>query len=124
MLRLAKVSEATRGQTLDHQNHDTYLKYQSTLKSLDVQALFYDLEPDYECRDMEQSMAHHQDPNTPRHLNAAGLAAFERDEEIIALNQEIAKLTKQIRGQPDSHKDLVKVRTSLYSKKAKKLEAK
>ncbi|KAA8650193.1 uncharacterized protein ATNIH1004_002874 [Aspergillus tanneri] len=47
-----KASEATRGQALDHQNHDTYLKYQAALKSLDVQALFYDLVPDYECRDL------------------------------------------------------------------------
>lgn len=38
---------------LDHQNHDTYIKYQSVLKSLDVQALVFDLEPDYECRNME-----------------------------------------------------------------------
>ncbi|KAF4171743.1 hypothetical protein CNMCM8694_002087 [Aspergillus lentulus] len=104
-----KASEATRGQTLNHQNHDIYLKYQSALKPLDVQALFYDLEPDYDA---------------PHHLNAAGIAAFERDEEIVALNEEIAKLIKQIRGQPDSHKDLVKVRTGLYSKKAKRLEAK
>jgi hypothetical protein len=35
--------------------------------SSDVQALLYGLEPDYECRDMEQSMAHHRDPNIPRH---------------------------------------------------------
>lgn len=73
---------------------------------------------------MEQSMAHHRDPNAPRHLNAAGFAAFEADEEIIALNKEIAKLTNQIGGQPDFHKDLAKVRTGLYSKKAKRLEAK
>lgn len=61
----AKASEATCGQALDHQNHNTYLKYQAQLKSLDIQALFYDLAPDYECCDMEQSMAHHQDPNVP-----------------------------------------------------------
>ncbi|KAA8644962.1 uncharacterized protein ATNIH1004_009173 [Aspergillus tanneri] len=120
----AKASEATRGQALDHQNHDTYLKYQSALKSLDVQALFYDLDPDYECRDMEQSMAHHRDPNVPQHLNAAALAEFERDEEVVSLNERIAELTKQIAGHPELHKTLVVERNRLYSKKAKKLETK
>ena len=62
---IAKASEATRGQALDHQNHDTYIKYQSVIKSVDIQASFFDLVPDYECRDMEQSMAHHRDPNAP-----------------------------------------------------------
>lgn len=33
---LAKASQATRGQALNHQNHDTYLKYQSSLKALDI----------------------------------------------------------------------------------------
>lgn len=94
------------------------------LKSLDVQALFYDLVPDYECRDMELSMAHHQDPNVPQHLNSAALSEFEHNEETVALNEKIAALTKQIAGHPDAHKDLVLERTWLYSKKAKRLEAK
>ena len=84
-----------------------FLKYQSELKALDIQALYYDMEPDYECREMEQSMAHHRDPNVPRHLNAARLAEFEHHDEIIALNEKIAELTKQIGGQPETHKDLV-----------------
>ena len=84
-----------------------YLKYQSELKALDIQALFYKMELDYECREMDQSMAHHRDPNVPRHVNAAGLAEFEHDDEIIALNKDIAKLTEQIGGQLDLHKDLV-----------------
>jgi len=75
------------------------------------------MEPDYECREMEQSMAHHRDPNVPRHLNAAVLADFERDEEIIALNAKIAELTKQIRGQLESHEGLVLERHRLYNKK-------
>ena len=82
------------------------------------------MEPDYECRELEQSMAHHRDPNVPRHLNAAGLAEFEHDGEIIALNQNIAKLTEQIGGQPETHKYLVLERNQLYSRKAKKLKKK
>ena len=82
------------------------------------------MEPDYECREMDQSMAHHRDPNIPRHVNAAGLAEFERDDEIIALNKDIAKLTEQIGGQLDLHKDLVLERNRLYSQKAKKFRKK
>ena len=73
------------------------------LKSLDVQALFYDLEPDYEYCDMEQIMSYYWDSNAPYYLNAAVIAAFECDKDIVALNEEIAKLTKQIGGQPDSY---------------------
>ena len=101
-----------------------YLKYQSELKALDIQALFYKMELDYECREMDQSMAHHQDPNVPRHVNAAGLAEFKHDDEIIALNKDIAKLTEQIGGQLDLHKDLVLERNRLYSQKAKKFRKK
>ena len=82
------------------------------------------MEPDYECREMEQSMAHHRDPNVPRHLNAARLAEFEHHDEIIALNEKIAELTKQIGGQPETHKDLVLERNLLYSRKAKKFRKK
>lgn len=41
------MSEAMRSQGLDHQDHGTFLKYQSELKALDIQALFHDMEPDY-----------------------------------------------------------------------------
>ncbi|KAJ5235461.1 uncharacterized protein N7469_004629 [Penicillium citrinum] len=114
-----KASEATRGQALDHQNHDTYIKYQSVLKSLDIQALVYDLEPDYECRNMEQSMAHHRDPNAPMKLDAASIDAFENTDEIKLINKRIHLLTSQISGQPLMHPDLDAERTSLYSKKSK-----
>lgn len=124
MLHSARASEATRGQALDHQNPDTYLKYQSSLKALDVQALFYDLEPDYECRDMEQSMAHHRDTNVPLYLDAAAQAEFEQDTEVVALNERIADLTKRIAGMPDTHKALASERSRLYTKKAKLLQAK
>ena len=83
----AKASEATRGQALDHQNHDTYIKYQSVLKSLDVQALVYELEPDNEGRNMEQSMAHHRDPNAPIKLNTASIDAFENTDKIKIINK-------------------------------------
>lgn len=82
------------------------------------------MEPDYECREMEQSMAHHRDPNVPRHLNAAKLVEFEHDDETMALNEKIAELTKQIGGQPETHKGLVLERNLLYSRKARKLREK
>ena len=84
-----------------------FLKYQSILKALDIQALYYDMEPDYKCCEMEESMAHYQDSNTPWHLNAAKLAEFKHNDETMALNEKIAELTKQIRGQPEAYKDLV-----------------
>ncbi|KAJ5138867.1 uncharacterized protein N7515_003715 [Penicillium bovifimosum] len=118
-----KASQATRGQALDHQNHDTYLKYQSSLKALDIQALFYDLEPDYECRDMEQSMSHHRDPNVPLHLNAATIAQFETDDEIVKINQRIAHITQEIAGRLEENSHLQFERARLYSKKAKRLLA-
>ncbi|KAG2010920.1 hypothetical protein GB937_007464 [Aspergillus fischeri] len=46
---IAKASEATRSQALNHQDHNTFLKYQAQLKALDMQALMYGMEPDYEC---------------------------------------------------------------------------
>ncbi|KAJ5366659.1 hypothetical protein N7541_000600 [Penicillium brevicompactum] len=118
-----KASQATRGQALDHQNHDTYLKYQSSLKALDIQALFYDLEPDYECRDMEQSMSHHRDSNVPLQLNAATIEQFQTDDEIVKMNQRISHLTQEIAGRLEENRDLVFERARLYSKKAKRLLA-
>jgi uncharacterized protein (DUF924 family) len=55
---------------------------------------------------MEQSMAHHHDLNVPLHLNAAVIIKFKHDEEIVALNRCISKLTNKIRGEPDLHKSL------------------
>ncbi|KAG0153469.1 hypothetical protein PDIDSM_2121 [Penicillium digitatum] len=118
-----KASQATRGQALDHQNHDTYLKYQSSLKALDIQALFYDLEPDYECRDMEQSMSHHRDSNVPLQLNAATIEKIQTDDEIVKMNQRIAHMTQEIAGGLEENRDLVFERARLYSKKAKRLLA-
>ncbi|KAJ5600686.1 hypothetical protein N7450_001753, partial [Penicillium hetheringtonii] len=114
-----KASEATRGQALDYQNHDTYIKYQSVLKSLDIQALVYDLEPDYECRNIEQSMAHHRDPNAPIKLNTASIDTFENTDEIKDINKRIHFLTSQISDQPLMHPDLDTKRITLYSKKSK-----
>lgn len=85
------------------------------LKSLDIQALVYDLEPDYECRNMEQSMAHHRDPNAPMKQDAASIDAFENTYEIKMINERIHFLTSQISGQPLMHPDLDAERTSLYS---------
>ncbi|KAJ8189548.1 hypothetical protein LV163_001835 [Aspergillus fumigatus] len=108
-----KASEATRSQALNHQDHTTFLKYQAQLKALDMQALMYGMEPDYECRDMEQSMAHHRDPNVPLRLDAVTLHEFEHDEEILRLNTRIADLSRRIAGQPSIHKSLAEERASV-----------
>lgn len=120
---LAKASEATHSQAFDHQSHDTYIKNQSVLKSLDIQALFYDLEPDYDCRNMEQSMAHHRDPNAPQKLDAAAIAAFEERDEIKVINERIAYLASATAGKPQLHKQLTVKRTQLHNRKSKHLEA-
>jgi hypothetical protein len=93
------------------------------LKALDIQALFYDLEPDYESRDMEQSMSHHRDSNVPLQLNAATIAQFQNDDEIVKMNQRIAHITKEIARRLEGNEDLVSERNRLYSKKAKRLLA-
>lgn len=85
--------------------------------------MFYDLEPEFECRDMEQSMAHHRDPNAPVTLNAAAREKFAQDEEIALINKRIVMLTEQISGKPKDHLDLAAERTKLYSTKANKLQA-
>lgn len=56
------------------------------LKSLDIQALFFDLEPDYECRNIEQSIAHYRDPNAPRRLDTAAITVFEERDDIKNMN--------------------------------------
>lgn len=84
----------------------------------------YGMEPDYECWDMEQSMAHHHDPNIPLHLDAVILHEFKHDEEILRLNIRIADLSQGIAGQPSIHKSLVEEWARLYTQKAKKLWAK
>jgi hypothetical protein len=90
---------------------------------LDIQALFHDLEPDYECRNMEQSMAHHRDPNAPRRLDAAAITKFEERDDIKDMNREIASLTSEIAGEPELHKELTAERAKIYSRKSKCLEA-
>ncbi|KAJ5675025.1 uncharacterized protein N7477_004959 [Penicillium maclennaniae] len=119
----ARGSEATRGQALDHQNPDTYLKYQSTIKALDVQALFWDLEQDFECRDMEQSMAHHRDSNAPVYLNAAAREEFLQCDKVVAIDAKIAILTEQINRRPEDHSQLTAERNKLHIQKANLREA-
>ncbi|KAJ5465460.1 hypothetical protein N7530_009247 [Penicillium desertorum] len=68
----------------------------SSLKGIDLlvsAALVYNLEPDYECRNMEQSMAHHRDPNAPMKLDTASIDAFENIDEIKVINERIHLLT-------------------------------
>ncbi|KAJ5741814.1 hypothetical protein N7533_011223 [Penicillium manginii] len=114
-----KASKAARGQALDHQNHSTFLKYQSVLKSVDIQSAFYDIEPDYECRDMEQSLAHHRDINMPQKLDAATITKFTESEEVQSIIQRIRHLTFEISGKPHLYEHLAKERSQLYTRKAK-----
>lgn len=69
-------------------------------------------------------MAHHRDPNVPLHLDAAAIIEFEHDEEVVALNRRISELTDQIGGEPDLHKSLAAELSRLYTKEARKLQAK
>jgi hypothetical protein len=109
---------------LDHQNPDTYLKYQSKYKRVDIQASFWNLEPDYECLHTEESMSHHRDPNVPQRLDAAATAEVENDEEMIELYRRIDELTNAIGKRPHEHDNLANERAKLYNKAAKKRRTK
>lgn len=71
---------AARSQALDHEDPDTYRKYQSQPKRMHIQAAYCGLKSDFEWRDMEDSMTHHRDPNVPQDLNARAISDFEEDE--------------------------------------------
>ncbi|KAF4201971.1 hypothetical protein CNMCM8927_000885 [Aspergillus lentulus] len=118
------ASQAARSQALDHQNPDTFLKYQSKFKRVDVQASFWNLKPDYECLEMEESMAHHRDTNVPQRLDAAATSQVENDDEMKEIYHRIDEITQQIRGKPAEHKELAREREKLYTKAAKKRRAK
>ena len=68
-------------------------------------------------------MSHHRDPNMPLRLNAAAFAKFQADDEIVAINQRIAHITREITGKLEENRDLMFERSRLYSKKAKRLLA-
>ncbi|KAG0154230.1 hypothetical protein PDIDSM_1610 [Penicillium digitatum] len=114
-----KASQAARGQALDHQNPNTFLKYQAQLKTVDIQAAFCGFQPNIEGRDMQQSMEHHRDSNVPLRLNASRRIEFEADPEVIKMNEKIRALTQEIDGKPDRHPNLCKERSTLYGQKAK-----
>lgn len=57
-----------------------------------MQALMYGIEPDYKYQDIEQSMAHHHNPNIPLRLDAVTLHEFKHNKEILRLNIRIADL--------------------------------
>ncbi|KAJ5865278.1 uncharacterized protein N7529_007194 [Penicillium soppii] len=78
-------------------------------------ALFYDLEPNYEYRDIEQSMSHYRDSNVLLQLNAATIAQFQNNEEIVKMNQRIAHITKEIARRLEGNEDLVSERNRLYN---------
>ncbi|KAA8647891.1 uncharacterized protein ATNIH1004_006593 [Aspergillus tanneri] len=90
----------------------------------DIQATYWNIDPDYECLEIEESMAHHRDPNAPQKLDAAALAEIENDKEMIDLYQRIDNLTKAIDGRPKEHSELVSQREKLYTKAAKKRRTK
>lgn len=112
---IANASRAARTQALDHQNPDTFLKYQSKFKRVDVQASFWNLKPDYECLEMEESMAHHRDTNVPQRLDAAAIAQIENDDEMKEIYHRIDEITQQIGGKPAEHKELAREREKLYT---------
>ncbi|BCS28042.1 uncharacterized protein APUU_61090S [Aspergillus puulaauensis] len=120
----SKASEAIRSQALDHQNPNTYMKYQSKFKRANIQACYWNLEPDYECLEIEESMTHHRDPNAPQKLDAAALAEFENDQEMMALYERIDMLTERINRRPGEQPDLANEREKLYTKAAKKRRSK
>ncbi|OJD24335.1 hypothetical protein ACJ73_04303 [Blastomyces percursus] len=117
-------SRETRGQALDHQDPETFLQYQSRVKAVDIQAAFWDLEPNLGCLEMERSMAHHRDTNVPKHLSAMAIGEVENDPEMIDLKHKIADLTSRIDGRPQDHSDLVSERSKLYTQAAKKRRTK
>lgn len=68
-------------------------------------------------------MAHHRDSNAPQKLDAAAIAQFEEEDEIVAMNDRILSLTHKIAGKPEAHPDLTLERSRLYNRKAKRLRA-
>lgn len=65
-------------------------------------------------------MAHHRDTNVPQKLDAAAIAEFEAQDEIVNINRRIADLTAKIASNPRGYEDLVSERARLYAKKAKR----
>lgn len=66
-------------------------------------------------------MAHHRDVNAPQKLDAAAIAQFEAEDDIIAINDRIHNLTRAIDGKREDHNELVLERSRLYNQKAKRL---
>ncbi|OJD27436.1 hypothetical protein ACJ73_01164 [Blastomyces percursus] len=71
------ASRETRGQALDHTNPETFLKYQSKIKAVDIQPSLWGLEPNLECLEMERSMAYHRDTNVPQQLSSIATTELE-----------------------------------------------
>lgn len=92
--------------------------------ALDLSAIYWDLEPDFECLEMERSMSHHRDRNMPQALHAKAIAELENTPDMITINSKIAELTERIGGRPRDHMDLVHERAKLYTNAAKMRRAK
>jgi hypothetical protein len=120
----AKASEAARTQAMDHQNPDTFKKYQSKVKQIDLGACFWNEEPDHGSHAIEESMIHHRDPNVPQKLDAATVVEVENNPIMMGIYQQVDILNRKIAGDPDKHEDLVAERAKLYNKAAKLRRAK
>ncbi|KAG2026235.1 hypothetical protein GB937_001743 [Aspergillus fischeri] len=73
-------------------NPNTFLKYQSKFKRVNVQASFWNLKPDYECLEMEESMAHHHNTNVLQCLDAAATAQVKNDNEMKEIYHRINEI--------------------------------
>ncbi|KAJ5580949.1 hypothetical protein N7450_007250, partial [Penicillium hetheringtonii] len=94
------ILEVIYSQIFDYQNYNIYIKYQSILKSLYIQILIYDLEPDYKYQNIEQNITHYGDPNISIKLDAVSIDIFENTDKIKIINQKNYLLISQILDQP------------------------
>ncbi|KAJ5475418.1 hypothetical protein N7539_007705 [Penicillium diatomitis] len=118
----SKVSDASRGQALGQKDTKSFLSYQSDVKDVDIQACVFNLQPNFECRDMERSMSNHRDTNVPTQVSAAALKEFNRRPDIVELNRQIEDLSAKISLRPTLNPSLTGERAKLYGRKAKALQ--
>jgi hypothetical protein len=93
---------------LDHQNPNTFFKYQSNVKQLDIGACFWNKEADLESLVVEESMAHHHNINSPCKLDTAAVAKIKNNPETIKIYQKVYKLNQKIAEQPYKYKHLAR----------------
>jgi hypothetical protein len=120
----AKASKAARTQAMDYQNPDTFKKYQSKVKQINLGACFWNEEPDHGSHAIEESMIHYRDPNVPQKLDAATVVEVKNEPIIMGIYQQVNILNRKIAGDPDKHEDLAAKQAKLYNKAAKLRRAK